>query len=272
MVFEDFMLNPIGSPHPGDGLVASLRRTGPLSADDEQLLLDLPFRKDIVRPGQTLVREGDPAQHGWLVRSGVLIGHKTLSDGGRQIVALYLPGDLVGFHHLIVAHADHAIQAIGEVELDAIAATALRSLIFSSPTIVLACWRAAAIDIAVRNEWLASLGRRDARGRVAHILSEYSRRCEARGHAEHDGVPLPLTQEQLADCLGLTAVHVNRVLKPLVAEGLLRRAGRTMFVADRAGLARAGSFDADYLHLPMNMNGDPDRRSRTASTQERSFE
>jgi CRP-like cAMP-binding protein len=104
------------------------------------------------------------------------------------------------------------------------------------------------IDASIFREWVVNVGRRDSRARVAHLLCEFSLRLEAAGLARNHRYELPMTQEQLADAVGLTAVHVNRVLKQLGEDGLITRDRRTITIEDWQRLRDVGDFNERYLH------------------------
>ena len=113
-----------------------------------------------------------------------------------------------------------------------------------------ALWYDTLVDGSIFREWIANVGRRDARTRIAHLLCEFALRLEAAGLGNHIDWELPMTQEQLADCTGLTPIHVNRMLKVLDKDGLISRTRRAVTVNDWKALARAGDFQSAYLHLP----------------------
>lgn len=111
-------------------------------------------------------------------------------------------------------------------------------------------WIDSLVDASVFREWITNLGRRDARTRIAHLLCEFSLRLKVAGLGEETHYELPMTQEQLADCTGLTPVHVNRMLMSLERDGLIeRRSSRTITIGDWKKLANAGEFISSYLHL-----------------------
>jgi CRP-like cAMP-binding protein len=126
---------------------------------------------------------------------------------------------------------------------------AIQDLIAAHPRIAYAMWIDTLIDGSVFREWVVNVGRRDARSRLAHLLCEFARRLEVAGLAEEYGYELPMTQEQLADALGLTPVHVNRVLKSLEAGGLIERNKRFVRIPEWEALRRVGGFSEIYLHL-----------------------
>jgi CRP-like cAMP-binding protein len=109
------------------------------------------------------------------------------------------------------------------------------------------------VDASIFREWIANVGRRDARTRVAHILCEFAVRLRLAGLGKETNYELPMTQEQLADATALTAVHINRTLKALEKDGLIERPNpRSIRVGDWRKLAEVGDFDTNYLHLREN--------------------
>jgi CRP-like cAMP-binding protein len=114
----------------------------------------------------------------------------------------------------------------------------------------MAMWYDTLVDGSVFREWIANVGRRDARTRIAHLLCEFSLRLKVAGLGEATDYELPMTQEQIADCVGLTPIHVNRTLKALEVEQLIaRKTSRTVTIGDWNKLANVGDFDSTYLHL-----------------------
>jgi CRP-like cAMP-binding protein len=121
------------------------------------------------------------------------------------------------------------------------------------PAVAHAMWIDTLVDASIFREWIANIGRRDARTRVAHLLCEFAVRLRVAGLGGDAYYELPMTQEQLADATGLTSVHVNRTLKGLEREGLIERANpRAIWIGDWRRLAEAGDFDTNYLHLRQN--------------------
>ena len=110
-------------------------------------------------------------------------------------------------------------------------------------------WIDTLIDASIFREWIMNVGRRDARERLAHIFCEFALRLESAGMGSTTGYELPMTQEQLADATGLTAVHVNRTLKAMDAEGLIKRERRFILIPDWEKLRTVAGFSELYLHL-----------------------
>ena len=124
-------------------------------------------------------------------------------------------------------------------------------LTLDRPAVGLAMWKETLVDASIFREWIANVGRRDARARIAHLLCEFSLRLKIAGLGGEGEYELPMTQEQLGDATGLTAVHVNRTIKALEHDGLINRANpRSIQVGDWRKLAEVGDFDSNYLHIP----------------------
>ena len=236
---------------PGDlsPLVAKLRNLVPLDEDDEQAILALPHTIRRLSLAQYIVREGDVATHSCLVVSGFAMRHKIVGDGGRQIVNIHMAGDMVDLQNALLSVADHNVQALTPMTAAFIPRDALVALAFARPTVGRALWLETLVEGSIAREWIANVGRRDARTRVAHLLCEFAMRLEAVGLGAQCNYQLPMTQEQIADTVGLTPVHVNRTLKLLDAEGLTRRSKRSVTIHDWKDLAATGDFNPVYLHL-----------------------
>lgn len=226
-----------------------LGRWLPLDGDHHAAILNLPHVVRVLRAGEFIVREDDRPRHGWLLLSGYAIRHKVAGNGGRQILALQMMGDLIDPYQSMPPRADHNIQALGGVKLALIPIEALRDLAARNPAVGEAMRLESLLDSAIFREWMLNLGRRDARTRTAHMVCELAIRLHMAGLGERDHFDLPLTQEQLADALALTNVHVSRMFKALAVEGLIVRDNRRINILDFPRLATVGDFDQRYLNL-----------------------
>jgi CRP-like cAMP-binding protein len=230
-------------------MLRKLEYWGSFSDSDRKALLALPFTLKTIGPRRHIVRQGDEPTHSSLLRSGYVFRHKVLGDGSRQIVSIHMSGDLVDLHNSLLTVADHNVETLTEAEIAFIPREAIRQIAFDRPAIGMAMWHDTLVDGSIFREWVANVGRRDSRARLAHLLCEFSIRLEAAGLGRHDDYELPMTQEQLADCTGLTPIHVNRTLRSLSADGLITRSKRAVSIGDWQKLARAGDFDRTYLHM-----------------------
>ncbi len=213
-----------------------------------EAILGLPHSLRRLDAGSTLVREGDRATHCCIVLSGMACRHKILSNGARQILSVHIKGDGVDLQNALLTRTDYNMQALTRTEVALVPAAAVSALIGSSPDIARALWVETLLDASIQREWTVNVGRRDGRSRVAHLLCELGVRLEAAKLGERQRYDLPLTQEQLADVTGLTAVHVNRVLQELRGSRLISREKSPLRIDDWERLADAGGFHSAYLH------------------------
>ena len=235
--------------HVLDIMLRKFERRGPLGEDDRRALLELPHRLQSVEPAGYIIREGERPERSCLILSGFAYRHKVTVEGTRQIVSVHIPGDFVDLESALLNIVDHNVQAITRCELALIPRAAMRELILTHPRVAMAMWIDTLIDGSIFREWVVNVGRRDARSRIAHLLCEFARRLDVAGFAEDFGYDLPMTQEQLADATGLTAVHVNRVLMALSREGLIERHRRHIRIPEWERLRRVAGFSEVYLHL-----------------------
>ena len=236
--------------HPLSGFLHDLTAHERLSDADRDAILGLPHRVRKLDPGAYLVREGSlPSQCSVLI-DGYAYRQKMTGNGSRQILAVCIPSDAVDLQNIFLDISDHSVQMLTRGTVADIPRDALQQLVLSRPQIGRAVIESTLIEASILREWVVNVGRRDARERIAHVLCEFAVRLESRGLISYNGFELPMTQEQLADTTGLTAVHVNRVLKGLEADGLIIRRRRHIHFQDWRALQDAGDFSRAYLHLP----------------------
>jgi CRP-like cAMP-binding protein len=220
-----------------------------LDESDRQALLALPHRVRTFDPHHYVVRERQKATHCCLTVSGFSVRHKVVVGGARQIVAIHMRGDVVDLQNSLLGTADHSVQMLTAGEVALIPREAIQALALERPRIAMAMWKDTLVDGSIFREWVANVGRRDSATRTAHLLCEFALRLEVAGLGEQTRYELPMTQEQLADALGLTSVHVNRTLQALEQQALIKRNKRSVTIGDWQKLADAGDFDPTYLHL-----------------------
>lgn len=231
-------------------LVRRLSLHSHLEPDDEAAVLALPHVERKLEAGRYIVREGDEPTHSCMVVSGFAIRHKIVGGGGRQIVNVHVSGDMVDLQNSLLAISDHNVQALSQMTAAFIPRESLVELAFNRPVVGKGLWIETLIEGSIAREWIANVGRRDALARVAHLLCEFAYRLDAVGIGPECNYELPMTQEQLADALGLTSVHVNRTLQNLDKTGLTQRSRRSVVITDLKKLADLGDFNSTYLHLP----------------------
>ena len=230
-------------------LLRRLEAVAGLPEEDRQAILALPHRTRTVEASTYLTREGDaPAMCG-VLGSGLAYRQKLTGDGVRQIVALHIPGDALDLQHLFLDIADHSVQMLTRGEVAFVPRKDLRELVDARPAIRQAVIASVLIEASIFREWVLNVGRRDARTRLAHLLCEFALRMEAQGLIDGGSFELPITQEQLADAVGLSPVHVNRTLKSLEADGLITRNKRNIVFPSWERMRDVGDFNPRYLHL-----------------------
>jgi CRP-like cAMP-binding protein len=230
-------------------LARKLSSFAKLSDDDRAALDRLCTNLTSVRMGSDLITEGDRPEDVFLLVEGWAYRYKMLPDGGRQIVAYLIPGDLCDIHIFILKTMDHAIGLLSDAKVARISKSTMRATMRERLAIAEALFWATLVDEAVLREWLVNLGQRDAFERIAHLFCEMWLRMSQVGLVDSDEFSLPLTQEQLGDTTGLTAVHVNRVLQRMRAEGLITLSARQLTIHSIQRLKDIAGFDPNYLHL-----------------------
>jgi CRP-like cAMP-binding protein len=229
-------------------MVSKLEAHAFLSGADRAALLALPFTLRKYDRGAMLVREGDLPDHCAVLVSGFACRHKMTLAGERQIVSLHLPGEMLDLQHLFLDIADHNIQTLSPATIATLPRSALRALVETRPAIAQAILIDILIEASIFREWLLNIGRRDARARVAHLLCELALRLDSRRLKGVRSCELPMTQDELGDALGLTAVHVSRMLRGLADAGLIVRDGRRVAFPQWEKLTRLCDFNERYLH------------------------
>lgn len=234
---------------PLDLLVRNLALHSQLAAADREALLDLPHTLRTLEAGTYVVREAEPAALCAVLVSGFAYRQKQTGEGARQIVSIHIPGDALDFQNMFLAVSDHSIQMLTRGEAAFVARAELQKIARARPAVDRAIVTKVLVEASIFREWIVNIGQRDARARVAHLLCEMAVRLDAAGLAEEYGYELPMTQEQLADAVGLTPVHVNRTLKSLEADGLIVRTKRNLGFPNWERMRSVGDFNQRYLHL-----------------------
>lgn len=220
-----------------------------LSEPERKALTGLPMHVATYDAHQDVVLEHDRPNRCFAVLSGLAATYKTTRDGRRQVVAYHVPGDVPDFQSLHLEVLDFSIGAVTELRIGFVTHEALRSMFSAHPRLGDAFWRTTLIEGALSREWMLNNGRRESYPRMAHLFCELMLRMEAVGLAAQHSCPLPLTQYELGDALGISSVHVNRILKELRERGLITLSGGRLTIHDWAALAKAGEFDPTYLHI-----------------------
>lgn len=218
--------------------------------DGERAALERLLTKTVeFAPGQDMASEGQKPNFSTVMLEGLACRYRSLPNGSRQIISFQIAGDWADLHSYFIQTMDHSVGAITRCKVAQIPHPLVRETIETCPRLGQAMWRDTMIDSAVFREWVVNIGRRDAYERVAHLLCELHARLEAVGLTNGYSYELPLTQTDLADCVGVSTVHVNRVLQKLRGEGLISFGGKSVIIHDWKRLVEVSGFNPGYLHL-----------------------
>jgi CRP-like cAMP-binding protein len=226
-----------------------LRQRHPISADEEAFIRESISDIRDYPPQATVVRRGRTLNESLLLFDGWAARQKVLPSGDAQISELHIAGDFVDLHAFTLKQLDHDVVAMSRCRFGVIDHARLVEMIAHWPHLTRVYWFATNLDAAMYREWTVSLGRRDALARTAHLLCELLVRHQVSGLADSNSFALPLTQEQLSQCLGLTPVHLNRVLQDLRGRGTITLARKRLAIDDLPQLQQIAEFDPDYLFL-----------------------
>lgn len=222
-----------------------------LTDEDIDALDDACRNSKVFPPRHDLIREGDKPGPVFVMLTGWACRYKMLPEGGRQIVAFMMPGDFCDMHVAVLDEMDHSIATLTEARVASIGRDEMEELIALRPSITRAFWRTQIVDESVLRAWIVSMGRRNAIERVAHLLCELFVRATNIGMLMESSFELPFTQVTLADSLGLTPVHVNRVLRELKDRKAIALKRGKLSIIDTLKLANIAGFDENYLHRRM---------------------
>lgn len=225
-----------------------LRGHGPLNDDDVALLIGACRNIRELPAGHHLIREGDRPDPVFVMLEGWACGYKILPDGGRQIVAFLLPGDFCDIHISVLKALDYSIVTLTDARVASLPQLQMEALVQSRPAITRAFWWSQLVDQGVLRAWIASMGRRKSHERVAHLMCELYIRMRNIGLATDNQCEMPLTQMVLSDAVGLTPVHVNRVLQKLRKDHIMDLRSGSLTILNPAKLARIAGFDDNYMH------------------------
>jgi CRP-like cAMP-binding protein len=198
--------------------------------------------------GKILVHAGEDTSFSTLVLDGIICRYKDLSDGQRQITALHVPGDFADLHSFTLKRLDHNVMTLTPCRVALAPHAKLTTITEQFPHLTRLYWFSTNLDAAIHREWEVSLGRRTAIARCAHLLCELRFRLALVGKANAHRFDLPISQIEMAECLGLTPVHVNRSLRRLREGGLATFRTGKVEIHDLAGLETVADFDPAYLY------------------------
>jgi CRP-like cAMP-binding protein len=231
-----------------EAFLRRLRACATLERDDEDALLNAISDVRELSAGTHLIRKGDRPHDVHILLGGWAARYEIVPNGGRSITAFLLPGDLLDQHITVLGSMDHSIVTLTDATVAYLPNGKLESVAVRRPLVASALWWSTLVDQAVLRAWLVNIGRRDAFESIGHLLCELHARLAKVGFAADTHFELPLTQEDVADALGLTPTHVNRTFKRLREEGFITLRQNRLVILDVARLRSATDFDASYLH------------------------
>ena len=226
-----------------------LRARDDISNDEEQAIRAAVSQIVDLPADQVAIRAGDELSSSTLLLDGLMCRYKDLRNGQRQITELHVAGDFVDLHSFTLKHLDHNILTLTKCRIATVPHDNLRRITEQFPHLTRVLWFMTNLDAAIHREWEVSLGRRPAIGRLAHLFCEMNVRLGLVGLASDGAYPLPLTQTDLAECLGQTPVHINRTMQELRGMGLVEFRDGQVTIHDLPRLQAIAEFDPAYLYL-----------------------
>lgn len=223
-------------------LIAKLGRFVDLTEREKTYLADAQRDFSTVRAGADIVTAGQQYRCIYVLNEGMAIRYKILRDGRRQVLNLVLPGDFIGFPGALFDPSLYSIAGLGETAVCAIPFKEIFDLFRRHPRLGAAFFWLVGHESALFAEHLVGVGRRSAYERVAHLLLEFLVRLQVAGLADERSYVMPMTQELMADSLGLSVPHVNRTLRRLREDGLISVEGTRMVCLDIPALSQVAEF------------------------------
>jgi CRP-like cAMP-binding protein len=230
-------------------LIRKLNALGAPSPAEEAALLQIIGPRRTVNAGADIVEDGSSPGFSTVLLEGFACRYKLLREGRRQILAFQIPGDIVDIYSYLLPKMDHAIGALTRCVVAPMVHTEIRQAMERFPNLAHLLWRDSLVDGSIVRTWLTGVGRRTAASRTAHLLCELHHRLKAVGLVSETRFQLPVTQGDIADALGLSAVHVNRTLKKLRTQQLISISGQSVTITNGEGLGGVAGFDPTYLHF-----------------------
>ena len=219
-----------------------------LSRAELACIADMQSNPLKLRRGKQLTQEGDTGHKAFVLQEGWACSFKVLPNGSRQIISFPIAGDIIGLRSVLLRTADHSFSAITDAVVSPVEAAHVMRCVTEFPRLGAALLWAASRDEAMVVEHLVSIGRRNALERTAHFFMELAERLSLIGQATETEFKCPLSQFVIADALGLTAIHVNRVLRQLRERGLLTIRKGSVKIHDLASLRKLAGFQGGYLN------------------------
>lgn len=240
----------IDSDHvlPIDPLVRKLTQFGPLLDSQRRMLEEFPLRIERVKAGQDVLCDYDGSKNCVLLLEGAVFRYRMVADDHRQIMFFHFQGDILDLDTMFLGGRADRICALTSASVALLSHNALREWTRHDPHLTSLLWQDTLVNAAISREWVVNVGRRTAYGRISHLVCEVVIRMRAAGLGTATNGYLPIESGHLADSVGLSPVHVQRVLLQFDRDGLIELCDKTFRVLDLARLKKAAGFDANYLH------------------------
>jgi CRP-like cAMP-binding protein len=232
-----------------ESLFLNLGQHDELSEKEKELLAGVMTFERHFSTGQDIVAAGSRPTYSTLLLDGLAARYKLLADGGRQITSLQVPGDFVDLHAFLLKTMDHGIVAMSPCNVLFAEHDRLRVVSEVAPHLTRLLWLDTLVDGAIHREWIVAMGRRSKKSQLAHLICELFVRLRVVKRTEGMSFQLSLSQLEMADVLGLSVVHMNRVIQSLRREGLISWVNHTVTILDWDGLRELAEFDPTYLSM-----------------------
>jgi CRP-like cAMP-binding protein len=232
-----------------DQLFLKLRVRDLLAEDEERALRATIDGCETVPAKRVIIKRGEPLSHSVLLLDGLMCRYKDLRNGRRQISALHVPGDFLDLHGFTLKHLDHDVMALSTCQVAYADHSALTKLTEEFPHLTRLLWFSTNLDAAIHREWELSLGQRTGVARAAHLFCELYHRLSIVEAVDGARFPFPVNQTELGECLGLTPVHTNRVLRELRERGVATFKAGFVTIDNLRQLEALAEFDPAYLYL-----------------------
>jgi CRP-like cAMP-binding protein len=229
-------------------LARKLNNFVPMLPDELACLADIQSRRRSVSALTEIVYEGQTDRRVWILQEGWANCYKLVPNGGRQIISFPLPGDFMGLRSILLRTADHSFASLTDAVISDVSSQRMIEVFHEFPRLATAILWATSRDEAMVVEHLVNIGRRSAIERLAHLFLELGQRLKMVGLMSSTEFACPLNQYVLADALGLTAIHVNRVLRQLRERSLITVKAHQVIIHDLDGLRELAGYDSAYLN------------------------
>ncbi|PKP90508.1 MAG: transcriptional regulator [Alphaproteobacteria bacterium HGW-Alphaproteobacteria-16] len=223
-----------------------------LTPSETSALVRLEERQRHVRRGAILLRENEPGGELFVLRKGLMMSYVLLDDGSRQILRFLFPGDMIGIPSMVYRESPETLCALSDCVVCPFDRAAFSELVVAHPRLSALILALSQVERVALTDRLAALGRTSAKARVGALLLELRNRLRATDKSIDNSYPLGLTQEEIGDATGLTAVHVNRMLRQLEEEGMIARESGRVTLLDPRALAGAANYVNRYEGLDLS--------------------